>query len=383
LGKTVRSGRVAALDYLRGFVVVLVVLHHSLLAYCRFGHFDRQHYLWSTAPIVDDAKWVGFDVVVAFNDGYFMALLFLLSGLFVWPGLSREGSLGFCWGRVRRLGLPFAIAVVTVIPLAYYPSFRMTGATIGFGTFWMQTVFAGPWPAGPAWFLAVLLALDLAAAAVYGLYQRGTDARTLPPPLACFGWLSAVSAIAFLPLLVWFGPIRWFTFGPFAVQASRVGFYGVYFLMGVVIGRRGLDRFVAGVSRWNWTRWSWLTVLLFACYLAEFVARLTSWAWNWPTAWIVLHGFTLVLFCAAANLAWFAIFFRFVKRSIVAWDSLAVNAYGIYILHFPFVTWMQYALLDVRLGAIVKAALVFPSALALSWGAAIMLRRLPGVARVV
>ena len=29
------------LDYLRGFIIVLVVLHHSVLAYCRFSHFDR------------------------------------------------------------------------------------------------------------------------------------------------------------------------------------------------------------------------------------------------------------------------------------------------------------------------------------------------------
>ncbi len=48
-------------------------------------------------------------------------------------------------------------------------------------------------------------------------------------------------------------------------------------------------------------------------------------------------------------------------------DSLSVNAYGMYLVHYPFVVWMQYALLNAPLPAIVKAALVFAVAVALSW----------------
>ena len=41
------------------------------------------------------------------------------------------------------------------------------------------------------------------------------------------------------------------------------------------------------------------------------------------------------------------------------WDSLRGNAYGIYLVHYAFVTWLQYALLHAPLAAMVKAALVF------------------------
>jgi surface polysaccharide O-acyltransferase-like enzyme len=64
-------------------------------------------------------------------------------------------------------------------------------------------------------------------------------------------------------------------------------------------------------------------------------------------------------------------------------DSLAVNAYGIYLLHYPAVTWLQYALLDLQANAVVKATLVFFAALLLSWGCTIALRRIPGVARII
>jgi len=75
------SSRVVALDHLRGFVIVLVLLHHAVLAYCRYGHFDRSHYLLSSAPVIDVDRWLGFDVLVLLNDSFFMPLMFLLSGV--------------------------------------------------------------------------------------------------------------------------------------------------------------------------------------------------------------------------------------------------------------------------------------------------------------
>ena len=115
-----QAQRIVAFDYLRGLIVVLVVLHHSVLAYCRFSHFDRVDYLLSSAPIVDTSKWLGFDLIVLFNDNYFMPLMFLLSGLFVWPSLTRKASLTYCRDRLLRLGVPFVVVVISLMPLAYY-----------------------------------------------------------------------------------------------------------------------------------------------------------------------------------------------------------------------------------------------------------------------
>lgn len=338
----VRSGRIVALYYLRGFVVVLVVLHHSVLAYRRINYFDPVHYLRSSAPIVDATQWVGFDILVGFNDGYFMSLMFLLSGLFVWPSLTRAGSGTWCRERLLRLGLPFAIAVVTVIPLAYYPSFRMAGGSSGFIGFWIQTIFSGPWPAGPAWFIGVLLAFDLVAASIFRLGGAGGWAAGVAPrPVACFGWLVLFSALAYLPMLAWFGYARWFSFGPFAVQASRVGHYVVYFLAGVAVGRLDLRRFLDSALPRQWAWWSLLAVLLFAGIVGETLAHRFGWLVLAPPVWFGLRGLGFVLFCAAASFACLAIFLRFARRPIAMWHSLAVNAYGIYILHYPAVIWLQ------------------------------------------
>jgi peptidoglycan/LPS O-acetylase OafA/YrhL len=372
-----RADRVVALDYLRGCVIVLVVLHHSILAYCRYGHFDPRHYLLSSAPIVDSTKWLGFDLIVLFNDGFFMPLMFLLSGWFVWHGLNGKGAGRYARDRLLRLGVPFAVTVLTVIPLAYYPSFRMTGATPGVFEFWSGMILSGPWPSGPAWFLSLLLTFDLAAAAWHASGWRVAIRLPAGAPARC-ALLLLVSAIAYLPLLVLFGPWHWFSVGPFAVQASRIGLYGVYFLAGAIAGARGLS----GAPR-AWAGWAALALALFVCCVAVQGARLAGWMTLSPTAWLLLYGIGLLLFCAAANFTFLAVFSRFAQSGTTWGQSLAANAYGIYLVHYAAVTWLQYALLAVPLGPIAKATLVFVLALSSSWAATFALRRIPTVARVI
>ncbi|MGX7705961.1 acyltransferase family protein [Methylobacterium sp. Gmos1] len=233
--------RLTALDRLRGALVGLVVLHHAVLAYCTFGHVDRAHYHLSTAPIVDAQRWVGFDVLVRLDDAFFMPLLFLLSGLFVRDGLARKGAGAYLRGRVLRLGLPFAVAVTTLVPLAYYPSFLQAGGPAGFSAFWVRTVTAGPWPSGPPWFIGVLLAFDAAAALLLTPFARGRPEPGRPvAPAGAFLLLLGLSGIAYLPLLLAVGPARWIGIGPVAIQASRIGLYAAYFAAGVALGNGGM-----------------------------------------------------------------------------------------------------------------------------------------------
>ena len=67
------------LDRARTFITLLVVLHHSVVNYTYFGNGDRM-------------RWLGFDLVVLFNDSFFMAFMFFISGLFVRDSLARKGS---------------------------------------------------------------------------------------------------------------------------------------------------------------------------------------------------------------------------------------------------------------------------------------------------
>src|SRR5689334_12953823 len=130
--------RDVALDYLKTTLVLMVVAHHSCLAYTTFAHFDPANYLGSTAPVVDTARWQFLDYAENFNDVFFMSLMFFISGLFVWPSLRRSGALAFLRGRLLRLGAPFAAGVVLLMPLAYYASWQLTGHDAGYLAYWRQ-----------------------------------------------------------------------------------------------------------------------------------------------------------------------------------------------------------------------------------------------------
>src|SRR5882757_7455326 len=88
----VTTGRIVALDRARTFITLLVLLHHSVVNYTWFGSGDKM-------------RWLGFDLVVLFNDSFFMACMFLISGLFVHDSLTRKRPAVFLRDRAWRLGV--------------------------------------------------------------------------------------------------------------------------------------------------------------------------------------------------------------------------------------------------------------------------------------
>jgi peptidoglycan/LPS O-acetylase OafA/YrhL len=62
---------------------------------------------------------------------------------------------------------------------------------------------------------------------------------------------------------------------------------------------------------------------------------------------------------------------------------MQADAYGIFLVHYPIVLWLQYWLFDFDLPAIVKALVAFVLTVALSWAVTAGLRRIPGATRVL
>lgn len=94
-------------------------------------------------------------------------------------------------------------------------------------------------------------------------------------------------------------------------------------------------------------------------------------------AWEIAGDSTFVLSSAASSFAFLALFVRFAGKSKRNLDSLHENAYGIYLVHYAFVSWAQLALLKLGLPAIMEAPMVFVSAGLLSWGTVALIRLIP------
>jgi surface polysaccharide O-acyltransferase-like enzyme len=369
-----KAARRIAWDYLRTFVTILVLWHHSILAYSSIGRINTENPLATSSPVVDGQRSFVLDLMVVFNDSFMMPLMFFISGLFVWRSLEHKGVRKYLGDRLKRLGIPFILGILIWMPLAWYPAQlqvdEISGVNTGYGEFWLLAIRSTP---GPLWFLWLLLVFDGIVALLFRAVPRphrrfGRYTTTVfEHSSRFFGSLLVVSTAAWLPMLLVFGPLDWLGFGPFQAQASRIFFYLVYFLAGTAVGAYGLDHGILQADsllagRW----WAWMALGLVAYVGVIFIGQ-------------SIYPLT----CAALGLGFIAIFLRFAKRHVGVFDSLSDNAYGIYIFHYLFVTWLQYRLLGVDILGVLKASLVFGGAFILSLGTTALLRRIPALARVI
>jgi surface polysaccharide O-acyltransferase-like enzyme len=131
-------------------------------------------------------------------------------------------------------------------------------------------------------------------------------------------------------------------------------------------------------------RWPlWMVSALVAFVLASGVGIAVMTAHVGSRPWEIAADSAFVVSCAASTLAFLALLVRFARKCRKVFDSLTENAYGMYLIHYAFVSWLQIALLKTQLPAVAKGSLVFLGTVLLSWSATAALRRIPGVARVV
>jgi peptidoglycan/LPS O-acetylase OafA/YrhL len=381
-----------ALDHLRGLVIVMVVAFHSVMAYMASlpaspPRFDSPPYDWLAHPIVDSDRWIGFDLFGACVFLHLMQLMFFLSGLFAAPALLRKGAAVFLRDRMLRLGVPFLVGVFALMPLAYFPAYRVTAVDPSWSAFWSQWTALPFWPAGPIWFLCVVLALNLAAVGLFRVAPHSIErlARAASRPERFVIGLAIISALAYLPLAAWFEPWQWVALGPFQIQPGLAPQYAIYFVAGLAVGAHGLDRGLLDPDAMLVRRWAaWL---IGAC--AVFVM------WLIPAALIakgyetalpglrIARELALVLFAASACFAWLAAVLRFARRQRRVLGSISENAYGIYLFHYVFLIWTQYALLQFSIPAVAKATIVLGVTLALSWAVSAGVSRVPFGARLL
>jgi len=291
------------------------------------------------------------------------------------------------------------VCAIVLMPLAYYAiDLREHGSSLG--AFWWRTITVGPWPSGPAWFIGVLFGFDILAAIIYRVLPGCIEAlgklscASLKHPAYAFWALLGASIAAYVPIDLYFDAGRWFTWGPFAIQASRIFLYLLYFFTGVGIGSTKFDLGLLsrdGGLAGQWPIWLTASALSYAVIIALLYVKHNSVADvnNLPLWWLLTYMFTFVFFSAAQTFNLLALFLRFESKGTSLLDPLRESAYGIYLIHYVPMLWLQYALFGASLTpgaqqtAILKAAISFALTLAISWAVTEALRRMPGAKRVL
>jgi surface polysaccharide O-acyltransferase-like enzyme len=175
---------------------------------------------------------------------------------------------------------------------------------------------------------------------------------------------------------------------PLPIQTSRILLYAAYFFVGVGVGSVGLRVGIIAENCELARCWPvWLGAAL-VCYGALLVLVYIQHNWladpgSPPLAWNAGYGLAFAMFSAAMTFTVFAVFQHFAEARWPLLDALQPSSYGIYLVHYMFITWLQYAVYDASFPAGVKFAIVFAGTLAASWTLAAMLRKIPILARMI
>ncbi|KHK04552.1 acyltransferase family protein [Desulfovibrio sp. TomC] len=395
--QTAFHGRIATLDGLRLVGVLAVVALHAGVAYSTVVPW------WYVS---DPARSRLIDILLSVADGFAMPLLFAVSGYFALPSLRRRGVAGFVVGKAWRLLVPLIGLTLFYCPVIAYVDYRDKGGTEGFFAHWLAMLpsladwrwlyFSGMqapaaardlvWPYH-LWYLALLFLFCLGLAAV-GCVAGSVLARRIEGSGAGWGRFAVLALVvgvaAGLGQFFW-SDAAWVRLGPFlAFQPARVPQYIGFFLLGLVAWKHGW--FVKHALPGCLWVWSLGTVVLLVAMVASRVAALAGGLL--AGGFLVAHGLARTGFALAVMGLLAAALARTGPQSLWQRPGLDAASFDLYLLHFPLLIVLQYALVTTGLPIIAKVGLCFlvPTAACLGVGRLFGRRRrltMPVVAGVV
>ncbi len=374
-----RSGQLYFVQWLRVFLISLVVAHHAAQPYGPTG---------GDWPISDPASsnWLGPFFLI--NSAFFMGFFFFLSGYFTSGSYDRKGGAAFVCDRVIRLGVPLAVVSLFVFGLL---AFSSSGSQDGFFDYLLYQ-YIGQWQIemGPLWFLAQLLALSL----VYALWRRTMCAQNEPeargfsaPNHRTLLIYALVLGVVGMIVRTFYQQDVWVKIlGVIPGEVVHMPQYWSLFVIGIIAGRgRWLEKIPYSLGT------TWFVIGLIAFVIALVTHPKTNLIQSsmlpdgmspelfWSYLWGLLEAFICVGFIIG-----FSVFSRECLSAPNKWlERLDQNVFGVYIIHVFIVVGLQGAILNIDLPALVKFLVVTIVALIISFVNAGLLRVIPGVKRVI
>jgi surface polysaccharide O-acyltransferase-like enzyme len=172
------------LDLLRALVVVGLVFFHTAVIFGA-GEF----------PVKAAAENRVATVFLGFGATWGMPLLFLISGMGIWFSLRSRNAGVFARERLRRLGVPLLVGLLTLVPLQVYLGLRRAGDSSSYADFYARfwdvrpalefpfVITAAPdggeFEAGHLWFLVCLLGFSLVLLPGFAWLRRPSGAGLL------------------------------------------------------------------------------------------------------------------------------------------------------------------------------------------------------------
>jgi surface polysaccharide O-acyltransferase-like enzyme len=364
------------IDNIKVLLTVLVVLHHTFIAY---SFSDSWYYTQKTTHI---GALVPMTMFVGINQSFFMGFFFLLSAYFTGFSYDRKGSGKFIADRLLRLGVPLLFYSFVLSPfISYLVYYFAEGHHI---TYLQYLSGYNSWiEPGVMWFVGALLIFT----SIYVMGRNWTKIvvkKTIPPPGAATILMFAVllGVISFLTRIIF--PVGW-VLKPLGFQLGHFPQYITLFIAGLIAYR---NQWFDGLSRHTGKclKWSALMCLLF--FPVFFIIRVKL---NMPVAWYS-GGFHWQSLLYAVWEQWIGLSILTVLLSWAKWSwnvsspllaRLSRCAFAVYIFHPLVIVMLTLSLRNWMVDPAVKLLLVAPLSVLGSFMLGALILSIPGVKRVV
>ncbi len=367
--------RLYHLDNLRVYLTILVILHHTAIAYGGAGD-------WSIVdPAVDDISPIFLTFFTAVNQSYFMSAFFLLAGYFTPRSLDKKGRARFIKDRLIRLGIPLLLFTTIILNINEYL----------YVVYFLKKSFSPIWAYSPAhlWFLQALLIFTF----IYVVYRVFADRITskkmfqyyqdrFPPNTAL------VLSIIILAILTFTVRLR-FPVGNWVagLQLAHFVHYIFSFYVGIMAQRGDwFNRLTKRQAR----QWGIVSLIVIPIGLVSMIVEgllgneenivkfMGGMHWQafgsvlWET--ILFIGITVFLLYFFRD--------RFNKAGPLL-RSMARNVYTVYIIHLTLLWGVNIVFLSVNIPTILKFFIVSFITISLSFLLSTLIRKIPYAKRVL
>jgi glucan biosynthesis protein C len=352
------ASRLYALDNLRSFIIVLVVVFHAAMSYMLFAP--------SWWYVVDTKQSLGFFCFVMLCDVFMMPAMFLLAGYFALPSLLRKGQDAFARDKAKRVGIPWIVGTLFLAPVTtYFIWLSRTKTPPPYLHFWTHEFFSKYFQQAQFWFLGVLLlfyfGVIIACSANENLRDRVAGSGR-PSPWFLLGFVVVTSAV-FLAVNQHVNDYQWVPVSYLLViQPTRFSLYIFVFALGVHAYRRRW--FTAGGYNPQIVTWLPLSLVLGAAFMMHkltYGMKLDQLRYRAGND--VLH----CAFCLAAMFALIAVFQKLVNHTSRLWRALSQNSYAMYCVHMVIVPPMAMLIRPLPWNIVVKFAATAASSLVISY----------------
>jgi hypothetical protein len=348
------TNRIAFLDNIRSLIIILVLIFHSGASYgsgVEFWPFHENN----PSGIIDFFMFIG--------DVFFMAIMFFIAGYFVLSDFLKKGLCGFVKGKLKRLGLPWLIITIMVLPAIDYIHYvsnhiKQSLPTVDFVKYWLLSMKKiGEFHVGwmdmstyyymidnfyqrYVWFISLLLLFSVIFGLLYKLkqYAPKQNEAAIDSTRNIFKILVITSVL----MIVLFGFIRfkiyqefmgngWFSLGNIIqFQFGKIILYGCFFWLGI----RAYSRKWFTGNKGFWKPWIW-ALICFCLFGLNMLALKNISSSEKPLL------IAKVAFCALYP--WWTLSFLglFVSVAYKYWNrhtkfsmNLAANSYNMYLVHY-------------------------------------------------